>query len=410
MGKKAAFSERNPFSPGAGHSPPYLAGRDGEVTEFHKHLDQEIILKNTILTGLRGTGKTVLMEDRYRPLALRKHWVWVGSDFSEASFVSEEHLCIRLLTDLSVFTSNLRWPDAGGAFGFMPRESSPERLSFDRLLACFEATPGLMVDKLKAALELVWEVIKASRKIKGIVFAYDESQVVGDRPEKDQYPLAILLEAFQSMQRKGTRFLLLLTGLPTLFPRLVDSRTYAERMFTVQEIGRLGPEASREAILVPLKKSKLRFAPRDIKTITAVSAGYPYFIQFICREAFDYLRLNPADQAIPIEGIIRKLDADFFAGRWENLTDRQRDLLYCVARLERAEVEFSISDIVESSRKLKVKRFTSGDVSQILPRLIDKGIVYKNRLGKYSFAVPLFSRFIRRKLARTPQEFQKSLF
>jgi len=202
----------------------------------------------------------------------------------------------------------------------------------------------------------------------------------------------------------------LLTGLPTLFPRLVDSRTYAERMFTVQEIGRLGPEASREAILVPLKKSKLRFAPRDIKTITAVSAGYPYFIQFICREAFDYLRLNPADQAIPIEGIIRKLDADFFAGRWENLTDRQRDLLYCVARLERAEVEFSISDIVESSRKLKVKRFTSGDVSQILPRLIDKGIVYKNRLGKYSFAVPLFSRFIRRKLARTPQEFQKSLF
>src|SRR5438876_2858186 len=108
MAKRASFSERNPFSPGAGHSPPYLAGRDGEIAEFHKHLEQDIVRKNAILTGLRGTGKTVLMEDKYRPLALRKGWVWVGSDFSEASFVSEEHLCIRLLTDLSLFTSNLR--------------------------------------------------------------------------------------------------------------------------------------------------------------------------------------------------------------------------------------------------------------------------------------------------------------
>jgi hypothetical protein len=92
------------------------------------------------------------------------------------------------------------------------------------------------------------------------------------------------------------------------------------------------------------------------------------------------------------------------------LTDRQRDLLYCVAGLEDAEEEFTISEIVEVSRRLSLKKFTPGDVSQILPRLIDKGIIYKNRLGKYSFAVPLFSRFIRRKLATTPQEFQGSLF
>ena len=81
--------------------------------------------------------------------------------------------------------------------------------------------------------------------VKGIVFAYDEAQVVGDRQVKDQYPLAALLETFQSLQRKGIRYFLLLTGLPTLFPRLVESRTYAERMFTVQQMGKPDQPAKR---------------------------------------------------------------------------------------------------------------------------------------------------------------------
>src|SRR5262249_48716714 len=120
-------------------------------------------------------------------------------------------------------------------------------------------------------------------------------------------------------------------------------------------------------------------------------------------------RLNPGKTDIPIEAITRKLDSDFFAGRWENLTDRQRDLLYCTAHLQYADREFTISEIVEISKALN-KRFTGGDVSQMLPRLIDKGLIYKNRIGKYCFAVPLFSRFIRRKFATTPAEYHEALF
>src|SRR5438067_1472656 len=93
----------NPFKPGAGHSPPHLAGREKEKDKFSKLLDQTDIIQNIVLTGLRGVGKTVLMDDVYKPLAVKKNWIWVGSDFSEAAFVDEYSLCLRLLTDLSLF-------------------------------------------------------------------------------------------------------------------------------------------------------------------------------------------------------------------------------------------------------------------------------------------------------------------
>src|SRR5262249_26523601 len=105
--KASAPNQANPFKPGAGHSPPCLAGREAETKEFGRFLSQEVVTQNVVLTGLRGVGKTVLMDDVYRPLALGAGWVWVGSDFSESAFVDEAALCSRLLTDLAVFTNGL---------------------------------------------------------------------------------------------------------------------------------------------------------------------------------------------------------------------------------------------------------------------------------------------------------------
>ena len=392
----AAFTN-NPYTPGAGHSPPYLAGREEEIQAFQKHLQQQQIMRNVVLTGLRGTGKTVLMEDKYKPLAQQEGWVWVGSDFSESSFLTEGNLCMRLFTDLAVFTSCLS-VQTSGTLGFKPNPRE-ERLTLEFYLDYWEKQPGLTADKLKSTLEYVWRIVEQTQK-RGVVFAYDEAQVVRDREEKDQYPLAVLLETFQSLQRKGVRFLLLLTGLPTLFPKLVESRTYAERMFTVQELGRLSPQASRQAIERPLQGSTWRFTEDAIRDILRTSDGYPYFVQYICRETLDHVIADPRDLTIPMEAIVRKLDSDFFAGRWESVTDRQRELLHCIAHLENAEQEFTIGEIVEASKlRRHGKPFTAGDVSQILPRLIEKGLVYKNRVGKYCFAVPLFAGFIRRRLA-----------
>ncbi|MGI8978935.1 MAG: hypothetical protein ACR2FY_06900 [Pirellulaceae bacterium] len=404
-----AAKKENPFRAGAGHSPPHLAGREEEVGKFKTHLSQQVVVKNIVLTGLRGVGKTVLMDDKFKREAISTGWAWAGSDFSEQAFLSETNLCMRLLTDLSVYSSTLSVSEPTN-FGFPPSQSETTTLTFQFLFTLFEGQPGLMVDKLKAVLEFVWQA--ANKKgIKGIIFAYDEAQVVADQEQKEEYPLALLLEAFQSLQRKGAKYMLMLTGLPTLFPRLVESRTYAERMFSVLEIGRLPAKASREAITVPLEDCFWKFEESGIQSILKAADGYPYFIQFICREALDCLMLNPDDLSIPIEPIIRKLDSDFFAGRWETLTDRQRDLLYCIAQLDVDEGEFTIPEVVEISTKTekKIKGFSRGDVSQMLPRLMsEKGLVYKNRHGKYSFAVPLMGKFINRKY-NTPV-LQKTLF
>lgn len=402
-----AKQQENPYRPGAGHFPPYLAGRQPELEQFKKLLNQAEITQNVVLTGLRGTGKTVLMDHEYKPTAIQHRWVWVGSDMSETAFIDEMTLCTRLLTDLAVFTSGLILSTPKRSVGFKPSETSVDKaLTFEVLMKYFKSQPGLTVDRLKATLEFVWSAAHATGH-KGILFAYDEAQVVQDRKDKDQFPLAILLETFQSIQRKGMRYMLLLTGLPTLFPKLVESRTYAERMFTVQEVGRLTEAACREAILKPLQGNDFTFSTDSVNTLIKVSGGYPYFIQFICREAFDHIKSHKdrhpsaAPASAPIDPIIRKLDADFFAGRWNRVPDRQRILLLTVASLEHCDQEFTINEIVEKSTKLAAEKkiakpFRTGDVSQMLPRLIEAGLVYKNRHGKYAFAVPLFGEYIQR--------------
>lgn len=390
----------NPYRPGAGHTPPYLAGRDGDKEEFERLLKQTIILENLVLTGLRGVGKTVLL-DTFKPIAIRDGWLWVGTDFSESVSVSEQTMATRLLTDLSVVTSSMVLSrKAAVGFAGTTRET---KLDFKALSSIYSATPGLAVDKTKAVLEAVAAAIEHAGK-RGIVFAYDEAQNLADSAEDDQYPLSMLLDLFQSIQRKGIPFMLVLTGLPTLFPKLVEARTYAERMFRVVTLTKLDRDDSRDAIIKPIRKERLReaglgFSDESVETICDESGGYPYFIQFICREAFDFFiqQLQSGQvMSVPVDAITRKLDTDFFTGRWSRATDRQRDLLFVIATLHTADDEFTVAEIVAQSKEYLEKPFTASHVSQMLSALSEAGLIFKNRWGKYSFAVPLFDRFILR--------------
>jgi type II secretory pathway predicted ATPase ExeA len=392
---------RNPFRPGAGHMPPYLAGRKNEEIEFRRLLGQEIILENLVLTGLRGVGKTVLLES-FKPLALHEGWLWAGTDFSESTSVSETTLAHRILADLAVITSSIIVStEKQFAFGFMSEEKSiSNTLNHSLLLSVYEGTPGLVSDRLKKVFETVWPFVKGGNK-RGIVFAYDEAQNLSDNADKEQYPLSLLLDVFPSIQRKDIPFVLALTGLPTLFPKLVETRTYTERMFHVVFLQQLNEDDSREAILKPIEDSKcpVKFRPEAVDLICGVSGGYPYFIQFICREAYDaYITQMQSNSKpiVPITDIIAKLDTDFFAGRWAKATDRQRQLLNVISFLENAGSQFSVLDIVAESRQTLEKPFSSSHVNQMLLSLSKVGLVYKNRHGRYSFAVPLLHEFIRR--------------
>jgi AAA ATPase domain len=383
--------------------PPHLAGRGGEQREFDRLLDQDVILENLVLTGLRGVGKTVLLET-LKPIAVNRGWVWVGTDLSESASATEGNLAIRLLTDLSVVTSMIvvseRVPPGFGG------QSSPltETLDYQGLVAIYESTPGLLEDKLKALLEQAWQRLRPHGH-RGLIFAYDEAQNLSDSAARDQFPLSVLLDVFQSLQRRGLPLMLVLAGLPTLFPKLVEARTFAERMFRIIALSKLGPDDSREAIDKPINDAKcpVRFTGNSIDLIVEESGGYPYFIQFICREAFDVylqqLRAGETPAGVPMEAITRKLDSDFFAGRWSRASDRQRELLWVISQtLPSSDSEFSVQEIVSRSTELLAKPFGSSNVNQMLAVLCDHGLIYKNRHGRYSFAVPLLDRFVRRQL------------
>jgi len=354
-----------------------------------------------VLTGLRGVGKTVLL-DTFKPMAINQGWLWVGTDLSESASISEANLATRILTDLSVLTSNIIIGRKQILqIGFLNDSKEVDtRMGFDFLFSLFNNTPGLISDKLKNVLETVWNVLKQTDR-RGLIFAYDEAQNLSDQPAKDQYPLGILLDVFQSIQKKDIPFLLVLTGLPTLFPKLVESRTFAERMFRVVVLRRLNEKYSREAILKPIEDAQcpIKLSEESVGLIVKHSGGYPYFIQFICRETYDVFLSKIASgetPSVPVKEITRKLDTDFFAGRWARATDRQRELLLIIARLPNSEEEFSVQDVVEKSKEMTDHPFSSSHVNQMLSSLSDNGLVYKNRHGKYSLAVPLLSQFILR--------------
>ncbi|MCU0428162.1 MAG: ATP-binding protein [Candidatus Kapabacteria bacterium] len=403
--KSVKVEFKNPFRPGAGQMPPYLAGREPQISEFRTYLKQSPILQNLVLTGLRGSGKTVLL-DTFKPIAMKEDWLWVGTDLSESASISEETLATRLIADLSVVTSNIKIRKQSAAtIGFITASEEEEMpVNYQMLVQVFQRTPGLVVDKVKSVLLFVWEHLQRQAKPpKGIVFAYDEAQHLSDHVKKEQYPLALLLEAFQSIQKQNVPYMLVLTGLPTLFPKLVESRTFAERMFHTMFLDHLERSESIKAITKPIEDDScpIKLHAESVNVIAENSGGYPYFIQFICREVYDVFiqkkRLGEK-ASVPINEIIRKLDADFFSGRYARATDRQRDLLNVIAQLPKCDVEFTVHEIMKESATQLKKPFSSSHINQMLNTLTDAGLVYKKRPGKYAFAVPLLGQFLRRQI------------
>jgi len=391
----------NPFRPGAGQYPPYLAGRNKEKKDFQRLLQETPVLQNLVLTGLRGVGKTVLL-DEFKPIGTKSGWLWVGTDLSESASVSEYTLSIRILADLALLGSSFTIGEENWAtIGFKPTTEKREiKLDYHFLSTIYNSTPGLAIDKLKKVLEIFWENVKS--KVKGVVMAYDEAQILKDKAEEKQYPLSVLLEAIQYLQKKGIPYLLVLTGLPTLYPNLVEARTYSERMFQVMTLTKLNEADSKEAIENPIQKEgcPVTFTKLGISEIIRYSSGYPYFIQFFCREAFDLIlqqiEFGVEMPDIRIADFVVKLDIDFYSGRWSRITDRQRELLSIIAKLPTANEEFTVKDIAIKSEEISPNPFKPAHINNLLLKLIESGLIYKNRRSKYSFAVPLLADYINR--------------
>ena len=400
---KVAKTYLNPFRPGNGQQPLYLAGRTHEQEGFMQMLKQDPVSQNLVLTGLRGVGKTVLLNE-LKPIAQKDNWLWASNDLSEAASLTGERIARRIIADLSGLLGPLLMQTTHQAgVGFVTKRKSTSRpLSFDDLWSIYEKTGGLVEDKLKAVLHIVAAALSET-ELTGIVFAYDEAQNLSDHKAANEFPLSLLLDVFSHFQRSDykCKFLLVLCGLPTLLPKLNEARTFTERMFHIMRLQQLDEKAARDAVTKPIEitKSSLHFSKKIIDEIIEMSGGYPYFIQFICKEVFDAWIVRAKDghaPSVPKQEILAKLDEDFFAGRWQRATDRQQEFMQVIASLENSEEEFSVSDIVSASKAMLRKGFGPSHTTQILQALSEKGLIYKSRRGNYMLAVPLMSRFILR--------------
>ena len=395
--------QKNPFRPGAGQAPMYLAGRENEAKKFEKLLDQNPVLKNIILIGLRGVGKTALLKN-LKSKADKKRWLWSGNDFDESINLSEEKICKRLVADLAVLLQPLSTRiEKKYAIGFLTKPQKKKvSISFNDLWNIFEVTPGLNGDKIKAVLRNVRNILVGT-EIKGIVFAYDEAHSLSGHTKSEEFPLSLLLDTFASLQQDNheIQILLVMTGLPILLPQLNETRTFSERMFDIFRLEQLSDKDSEQAIKKPMElaKSKITFSQEVVNSIVKMSGGYPYFIQYICKETFDSWisqigsgiasHINEAD-------ILEKLDQGFFAARWESATDRQQEFMSVIAKLDTNDGEFTTHQVVEGSKKYLAKGFSASHATQMLGHLFKEGLVYRKKHGKYCFAVPFMSEFIKR--------------
>jgi hypothetical protein len=394
----------NPYRPGAGHAPPFLAGRDGEQSHFKRVLRELRPSDNFLITGLRGFGKTVLL-GRLRGMAEEHGWIWVGNDLSESASLSEERLALRILTDLA-HTISAKLPAKSTANGSAGQKAPApdfgcDQRVFEALKGVYENSPGLPNDRLKAVIQRA-SSLAARARAHGIILAYDEAQCLSDHADRDEFPMSMLVETVASLQ-KGDAIvpvMLVLSGLPHVQDALTDTRTYTERMFRVMRLDRLSRDETRAALSTPLEHlMPPLYISRDLlDKVVDLSGGYPYLIQFFGKELVDKLLENggtlPAD-AFPADDTLERLDAGLFGARWNKTTDKQREALGLLAgRGPDAGREFSAQELAT----LSDGGMTNPQASLMLQTLCDRGLVYRTRHGRFAFTVPMSESMINRRL------------
>lgn len=385
---------QNPFRPGNGIEPPYLAGRSAILKEFEESLDEfeHGLPRNLAIFGLRGTGKTVIMR-RFVSIAESKGWITVSREFSKR-FCEETKFAEAISSDIVARVVELSLVKRLQKYGkkifehAKPKEITAHGVSYKPF---YKEQKELLDDYLKDILIKNWDPIRKSR-VKGIVLLYDEFHSVQDSGLTKDYPLASLLSALSYAQREGCRYYLVASGLPNLTTNLKDTKTYTERMFAYKQMMNLPIPEAEKAIHVPIKKSGYSFEEKLVETIVEETKGYPYFLQFYCY----YLIKNKKSANITLadykrikKKILEELDISFYQDRVKRATPVEQEVLEAMAQVGEKEIS--------PVKILKILKMEKSMLFAYLRNLIEKNLLYKSGRGKYAFTVPLFREFLLRK-------------
>ncbi|HEU5280616.1 MAG TPA: ATP-binding protein [Gammaproteobacteria bacterium] len=382
----------NPYAPGAGTQPPELAGRDTLLTLASIAIQRIAAGKSArgvVLTGLRGVGKTVLL-NRIRLEAETKNIITVRMEVPEGRSLpsllapalksailklqggrSASDLLKRGFQALSMFVSamKLKYQDIEVGFEFENNSTFPHLESLD--------------DSLTQVIESIGSLAK--EKNTAIVFFIDEIHLL---PEKE---LSSLIMALHRASQDAIPVTLIAAGLPQIMTAMGEAKTYAERLFEFQTIAELDEAAATQALVVPIKKLNVAYTDDALQEIINKTARYAYFIQEWGRHAWDVaasspITLNDAIQATALAQA--DLDGSFFRMRFEQLTPTQKEYIQAMAILGKG--PHASGEIATQLNK------TVTQISSIRDQLIHKGIIYSPSYGETAFTVPLFDAFIRR--------------
>jgi len=381
---------RNPYTPGAGSRPPALAGREAELAGFRvllERLRRGRPEKSMIVTGLRGVGKTVLLN----PFGSVAEEVRFATAFTEITHGTEfrplmARLIRRVLLSLSpVDRMKERARRAVAVFkAFTLKLPDGPEISVDVEAALGRADSGDLGEDLA---DLFVEVGRAAAEHEsGVVLLFDEIQFLS-RAE-----LEALIAALHRTAQQALPFTFVGAGLPQI-PELTGSaKSYSERLFDFPRIGSLPYDAARQALVVPAEEEGVRYEDEAVEEIIRFTEGYPYFLQEFGKHVWNLAEgstislrdVQEARQAVQLQ-----LDENFFRVR--------------IARCTRAELEY-----LQAMAALGSGPYRSGDVATQLgrpgpqnvaplrARLIEKGLIYSPSHGLSEFTVPQFADFMRR--------------
>ena len=397
---------RNPYAPGAGQRPPELAGRDEQVRAFDVVLERVARRRSErslVLTGLRGVGKTVLL-NALRGQAVRKGW---GTGKLEARpdqslrrpLSSALHQAVRELGH-----SPHDGGDADHVLGvirsFAERQSGPDAKLRDRW------SPGIDVPAVRGRadsgdieidlVELMNDVGGLAADLgKGVAVFVDEMQDLG--PDD----VSALCAACHEVSQSGLPVIVVGAGLPHLPAVLSASKSYSERLFSYQRIDRLSREEADRALGAPAAEEDAAYDDDALAAMYVATGGYPYFIQAYGKTVWDLAPTSPitaADVAVAAPEAERELAVGFFGSRYERATPGERDYLRAMADAAGPEDPDDPDDPVGSVATSEVAGVLGKKPQSLSPArdsLLKKGLIYSGERGRIAFTVPHFGRYLR---------------
>lgn len=382
---------RNPFAPGAGSRPPELAGREAILEGVAIALDR---IRNgrhaqsVILIGLRGVGKTVLLNEMRRAAE--------GEGIIAVPIEAPEGQSLPVLLVPALRTALLKL-DRGQAamtlakrgIGALARFVKAFKLSYGELEASIDlgeigvADNGDLESDLIDLIDLAGAA--AGERGTALVLFIDELQYVEERE------LAALITALHRARQNERPIALVAAGLPQLAGLMGKAKSYAERLFLFTSIGALDIEAATSAIVHPIQAEECSIEDDAVAKILAVTQGYPYFLQEWGKQCWDAAQKCPitaedVDLAYPTA--IAALDDSFFRVRFDRMTPAEKRYLRAMADL--GEGPYNSTAIAEH---LDRKPSSFGPVRAAL---VAKGMIYTSAYGQTAFTVPLFDAFMRR--------------